>query len=92
MSPSVSAAIDPTLAIIEAKVRDGISLSRDDGVALFRTADIHRLGRLAKWAKERKSGRDVYYVLNRYINSTNVCFAACKFCSFAADEFKEANE
>ena len=28
-------------------------------------------------------------MLNRYINSTNVCFAGCTFCSFAADEFKE---
>ena len=37
----------------------------------------------------RKSGRDVFYVLNRYINSTNICYANCKFCSFAADEKKE---
>jgi len=91
VSPSVSAAIDPPLASIEAKVRDGISLGKDDGVALFRTSDIHRLGRLAKWAKERKSGRSVYYVLNRYINSTNVCYANCQFCSFARNE-KDADK
>ncbi len=64
-------------------------LSMADGLALYRTPDIHTLGRLARNQKERKSGKNVYYVLNRYINSTNVCFAACKFCSFAADEFKE---
>ena len=46
-------------------------------------------GRMARAQKERKSGKKVYYVLNRYINSTNVCYAGCKFCSFAADEFKE---
>jgi aminodeoxyfutalosine synthase len=80
---------DPALAAIEEKIAAGISLSRDDGVAMFRTGDIHTLGRLAQAAKERKSGKNVYYVLNRYINSTNVCYAGCRFCSFAADEFKE---
>jgi aminodeoxyfutalosine synthase len=41
---------------------------------------------LAKTVKERKSGKNVYYVLNRYINSTNVCYAGCRFCSFAKSE------
>jgi len=80
---------DPALRAIERKIDDGVSLSKEDGVALFRTQDIHTLGRLAKAAKERKSGNKVFYVLNRYINSTNVCYANCKFCSFAVDEFKE---
>ncbi len=80
---------DPALAPIEAKLESGISLSLEDGLTLYRTSDIHGLGRLARRAKERKSGQKVFYVLNRYINSTNVCFAACRFCSFAADEFKE---
>jgi aminodeoxyfutalosine synthase len=80
---------DPALRAIERKVDEGVSLSKDDGVALFRTQDIHTLGRLAKAAKERKSGKKVFYVLNRYINSTNVCYANCRFCSFAVDEFKE---
>ncbi|HEX3469365.1 MAG TPA: CofH family radical SAM protein [Candidatus Elarobacter sp.] len=80
---------DPALATVEEKIERGVSLDRDDGVALLRTRDIHALGRLAKAAKERKSGKNVYYVLNRYINSTNVCYANCRFCSFARGE-KEA--
>ena len=81
--------MDPALIPIERKVEEGIPLSIDDGLALFRTPDIHNLGRMARAAKERKSGKKVFYVLNRYINSTNVCYAGCKFCSFAVDEFKE---
>jgi aminodeoxyfutalosine synthase len=77
---------DSALLAIEHKLDAGISLSREDGLALFRTADLHTLGRLAKAAKERKSGKSVYYVLNRYINSTNVCYANCRFCSFAKSE------
>src|SRR5580700_10596899 len=80
---------DPRLAEIERKLDAGVPLSMDDGLVLYRTGDIHNLGRMARKQKERKSGKKVFYVLNRYINSTNVCFAGCTFCSFAADEFKE---
>jgi aminodeoxyfutalosine synthase len=80
---------DPALKPIEHKLDEGIPLSLEDGMALWRTTDLHTLGRLAKTQKERKSGKNVYYVLNRYINSTNVCYAACKFCSFARGEKEE---
>jgi aminodeoxyfutalosine synthase len=82
-------ATDPALRPIENKVDEGIPLSKEDGVALMRTRDLHTLGRLAQRVKERKSGRKVFYVLNRYINSTNVCYAGCKFCSFARGEKEE---
>jgi aminodeoxyfutalosine synthase len=77
---------DSALLPIEHKLDEGIPLSREDGLTLFRTPDLHSLGRLAKTVKERKSGKNVYYVLNRYINSTNVCYANCRFCSFAKPE------
>jgi aminodeoxyfutalosine synthase len=81
--------MDSRLLPIEHKIDEGIPLSLEDGLTLFRTPDLHTLGRLAKTVKERKSGKNVYYVLNRYINSTNVCYANCRFCSFAKGE-KEA--
>jgi aminodeoxyfutalosine synthase len=84
-----TAILDPALKPIEHKLDEGIPLSLDDGMTLWRTSDLHTLGRLAKTQKERKSGKNVYYVLNRYINSTNVCYAACKFCSFARGEKEE---
>jgi aminodeoxyfutalosine synthase len=77
---------DTALTAIENKLDEGIPLSPEDGMTLFRTPDLHTLGRLAKTVKERKSGKNVYYVLNRYINSTNVCYANCRFCSFAVGE------
>ena len=80
---------DPALLDIERKIESNVSLSFEDGLTLYRTHDLHGVGRMARRVKERKSGKKVFYVLNRYINSTNVCFAACRFCSFAADEFKE---
>jgi len=82
--------MDAALKPIQNKVDEGIALSLEDGLTLFATQDIHTLGRMAREVKERKSGKNVFYVLNRYINSTNVCYAGCKFCSFAVDEFKES--
>ncbi len=79
---------DPALRGIEHKLDEGIPLSLEDGLVLFRTPDIHTLGRLAKTAKERKSGKHVYYVLNRYINSTNVCYANCRSARSPRDELK----
>jgi aminodeoxyfutalosine synthase len=89
METLLSYPMDPVLRAIENKVDEGIPLSLADGLALFTTPDIHNLGRMARKQKERKSGKKVFYVLNRYINSTNVCYAGCKFCAFAVDEFKE---
>jgi len=86
---SMTRSTDPALFEIEAKLDAGAPLSLADGLALYRAPDLHALGRLARKQKERKSGKKVFYVLNRYVNSTNVCYAGCKFCSFAADEFKE---
>ena len=81
---------DPALLPIAEKVERQIPLTREDGLILFRTQDIHTLGRLARDAKVRKSGDKVFYILNRYINSTNVCYANCRFCSFAVAEKDEA--
>lgn len=77
---------DPKLTKIERKLDAGVSLELEDGVALFTTTDLHTLSRLAVGAKRRKSADNVYYVLNRYINSTNVCYANCQFCAFAVKE------
>ena len=39
---------DPALAAIERKLDAGTPLSLEDGLALYRTPDIHTLGRLAR--------------------------------------------
>ncbi|HSU67486.1 MAG TPA: radical SAM protein, partial [Tepidisphaeraceae bacterium] len=73
---------DPTLNPAAEKVLAGESLTVDDGVALFRSRDIHSIGRLANHARQRLHGNKTYYNRNRHINYTNVCALSCKFCSF----------
>jgi aminodeoxyfutalosine synthase len=65
------------------KVRADERLSREDGQLLFETEDLHGLGRLANFAKARRHGDQVFFVLNRYVNPTNLCVLSCAFCDFA---------
>src|SRR6478672_13800116 len=78
----VSCLTDPALRPIAGRVLVGESLSYDDGVTLYRTRDLHGLGRLANYVREKLHGDRTYYNRNRHINYTNVCALSCKFCSF----------
>ena len=73
---------DPTLLPVAEKVAAGEPLSYDDGVALYGSRDVHGIGRLANFVREKLHGDRTYYNRNRHINYTNVCALSCKFCSF----------
>ncbi len=74
---------DSRLTPIWKKVQAGERLSREDGLTLFETEDLHAVGRMADVVKSRLHGDQVFFVLNRYINPTNVCVLSCSFCDFA---------
>jgi len=57
-------------------------LSFDDAVALYRSSDILAMGWLANHVRERMHGDVTYFNVNRHINPTNVCVAACRLCAF----------
>ncbi len=69
---------------IQQKLDNGISLSYEDGCALFAQADLHTLGRLANGVRRRLHGDKAYYVVNAHINPTNLCKIGCPLCAFAA--------
>jgi aminodeoxyfutalosine synthase len=80
-----SAHSDP-LAVVEEKVAHGERLSADDGTALFESRDLLKIGRLADRVRRAKVGDDVYFVVNRHINYTNICRNRCRFCAFSRKE------
>lgn len=45
--------------------------------------DLLQLGQQAKQEKERRFGRQAFYVLNQKLEPTNVCVLSCRFCDFA---------
>ena len=68
---------------ITEKVRAGERLTREDGIALFRSCDLLALGRMASHRAAQKNGDRVYFVQNMHINPTNICVNRCKFCAFS---------
>jgi aminodeoxyfutalosine synthase len=73
---------DPQLTSIAEKVGAKQRLSFEDGVALYRSPDILAVGWLANSVRERMHGDIAYFNVNRHINPTNVCVAACRLCAF----------
>src|SRR3990172_4630179 len=73
---------DPHLRPVAEKVFAGERLSFDDGLTLYRSADLLALGYLANHVREKLHGNVVYFNVNRHINPTNVCVASCKLCAF----------
>src|ERR687897_2083201 len=71
---------------IERKVLAGERLSRTEGIALLRGADLLELGMLADAVRQRLHPEGlVTYIIDRNINYTNVCVAQCAFCAFYRD-------
>ena len=68
---------------IEAKVRAGGRLDESDALALFEEPDFLALGALANEVRERRHGDRTYFNRNVRLETTNVCYASCNFCSFA---------
>ncbi|WP_326688707.1 MULTISPECIES: aminofutalosine synthase MqnE [unclassified Streptomyces] len=78
----MDAGLRERLVQIEAKVRSGERLSRQDGIDLYDCDDLAWLGGLAHEVRTRKNGDVTHFNINRHLNMTNVCTAACAYCSF----------
>jgi aminodeoxyfutalosine synthase len=82
---------DARLQPIADKMLSGERLSFDDGVALYRSSDILAVGWLANAVREKLHGNIAYFNVNRHINPTNVCVAACRLCAFGRKKDAEGS-
>src|SRR6185295_617849 len=73
---------DARLGPVHNKVMAGERLNTDDALALYRTGDILAVGWMANHVRERMHGDKTYFNVNRHLNPTNVCVAACRLCAF----------
>ncbi|MEZ0296607.1 MAG: aminofutalosine synthase MqnE [Candidatus Methylacidiphilales bacterium] len=71
------------IADIAEKVYAGERISDEMGVRLYECKDVHALGLLANYVREKKNGDRATYVYNLYINYSNICILSCQFCAFA---------
>ena len=66
------------------KVQAGGRITDAEALSLYQSHDLNALGAIANLTRERKNGNVATYLLNRYINYSNVCILSCQFCAFAA--------
>ncbi len=68
---------------IQNKVLSQQRLEFEDGLFLFESNEIARIGQLADIVRKRLNENRAYYVYNQHINYTNVCISHCRFCAYA---------
>jgi aminodeoxyfutalosine synthase len=76
--------IPSTLRPIAEKIGRNERISEQEALQLYQANDLNALGIMANTVRERKNGNVATYILNRYINYSNICVLSCQFCAFAA--------
>ncbi len=76
--------IPDELRPIADKVAAGTRIGEKEALTLYQSRDLNALGMMATAVRERKNGNFATYILNRYINYSNICILSCQFCAFAA--------
>jgi aminodeoxyfutalosine synthase len=73
---------DRRLQPLAARVLAGERLCAEDALALYQSSDVLAIGWLANHVREQRHGNLAYFNVNRHLNPTNVCVAACRLCAF----------
>ncbi|HEY1013004.1 MAG TPA: cyclic dehypoxanthinyl futalosine synthase [Herpetosiphonaceae bacterium] len=72
-----------SVAYLLDKAASGARLSADEGLQLYREAELLDLGMAANQVRQlRVPGNIVTYLVDRNVNYTNVCTTNCQFCGF----------
>ena len=77
--------IPSDLRPIAEKIERRERLGEADALRLFRSTDLNALGVMASAVREQKNGNVATYILNRYINYSNICVLSCQFCAFGQE-------
>jgi aminodeoxyfutalosine synthase len=78
--------IDEDLRLIADKVAGNIRITPDDGLLLYKKADLSLLGLLAGIIRRKHNGNFAYFNHNFHIEPTNKCIYNCRFCSYHKPE------
>lgn len=73
---------DKNLRSIADKIACNQRISPDEGLFLFREAELSLLGMLAGHVRRRHNGNRAFFNHNFHIEPTNKCVYNCRFCSY----------
>ncbi|MDX2174456.1 MAG: aminofutalosine synthase MqnE [Bacteroidota bacterium] len=71
------------LKAIAEKVYAGQRITFEEGVTLYKEAELGFVGTLANYVREKKNGNYVYFNHNFHVEPTNICVYTCSFCSYS---------
>ncbi len=74
------------LGLIADKIAGNIRINPEEGLLLYKKADLALLGLLAGIVRRRNNGNLVYFNHNFHIEPTNKCIYNCRFCSYHKPE------
>ena len=77
---------DKDLRLIADKITGNIRITPEDGLLLYKKADLALLGLLAGIVRKRHNGNLAYFNHNFHIEPTNKCIYNCRFCSYHKPE------
>lgn len=77
---------DPLIKPVAEKIISGSRITPDEGVLLYKKADLPLLAVLSGIIRKRLNGDLVYYNRNFHIEPTNKCVYNCRFCSYHKPE------
>lgn len=65
------------------KLHDGLRITRDEGLILYKEASLSELIFFADHVRrELHPHNEVGWMIDRNVNITNICFSQCRFCNF----------
>jgi aminodeoxyfutalosine synthase len=73
---------DPDIKKIAEKVAVNQRITPEEGLVLYKKADLTLLGVLAGIIRRRLNDNFVYFNMNFHIEPTNKCIYNCRFCSY----------
>ncbi|MGD0341763.1 MAG: aminofutalosine synthase MqnE [Bacteroidales bacterium] len=73
---------DNDISQIYSKIYDGIRISPEEGLMLYKKCDLPLLGIMSSIVRRRINGNLAFFNRNFHIEPTNKCVYNCRFCSY----------
>jgi len=77
---------DKELSLIADKVAGNHRITPEEGLVLYKKADLSLLGLLAGIVRRKHNGNKAFFNHNFHIEPTNKCIYNCRFCSYHKPE------
>ncbi|MGC8677131.1 MAG: aminofutalosine synthase MqnE [Hydrogenobaculum sp.] len=80
---------DKEVSFLLEKALNKERLTEEEAIFLYKNAPLSALGYVANELNKEKNQDRAFFIVNRYLNPTNICVYKCKFCSFGVSKSDE---